>query len=78
MALSSPRLHWMTGNIIGVDGGELIGERRKLAASDLGRVSVWRAAFDRSRQRFLRFSGRAVFFVGVATGVGRMYLRIGP
>ncbi len=28
VALSSPRLHWMTGNIIGVDGGEMIGERR--------------------------------------------------
>jgi NAD(P)-dependent dehydrogenase (short-subunit alcohol dehydrogenase family) len=28
VALSSPRLYWMTGNVIGVDGGELIGERR--------------------------------------------------
>jgi enoyl-[acyl-carrier protein] reductase III len=28
VALASPRLHWMTGNVIGVDGGELIGERR--------------------------------------------------
>jgi enoyl-[acyl-carrier protein] reductase III len=27
VALSSPRLYWMTGNVIGVDGGELIGER---------------------------------------------------
>jgi hypothetical protein len=28
-ALSSPRLYWMTGNVIGVDGGEfLIGERK--------------------------------------------------
>ena len=28
VALASPRLHWMTGNTIGVDGGEMIGERR--------------------------------------------------
>ena len=28
VALSSPRLYWMTGNVIGVDGGELIGERK--------------------------------------------------
>jgi NAD(P)-dependent dehydrogenase (short-subunit alcohol dehydrogenase family) len=28
VALASPRLGWMTGNVIGVDGGELIGERR--------------------------------------------------
>jgi enoyl-[acyl-carrier protein] reductase III len=28
VALASPRLYWMTGNVIGVDGGELIGERR--------------------------------------------------
>lgn len=28
VALASPRLHWMTGNVIGVDGGELIGERK--------------------------------------------------
>jgi enoyl-[acyl-carrier protein] reductase III len=28
VALASPRLHWMTGNVIGIDGGELIGERR--------------------------------------------------
>jgi NAD(P)-dependent dehydrogenase (short-subunit alcohol dehydrogenase family) len=28
VALSSPRLHWMTGNVIGVDGGEQIGERK--------------------------------------------------
>jgi enoyl-[acyl-carrier protein] reductase III len=28
VALASPRLRWMTGNVIGVDGGELIGERR--------------------------------------------------
>ena len=27
VALSSPRLHWMTGNTIGVDGGELMGAR---------------------------------------------------
>ena len=27
VALASPRLHWMTGNTIGVDGGELIGTR---------------------------------------------------
>jgi enoyl-[acyl-carrier protein] reductase III len=26
--LSSPRLHWMTGNTIGVDGGELMGTRQ--------------------------------------------------
>jgi NAD(P)-dependent dehydrogenase (short-subunit alcohol dehydrogenase family) len=29
VALASPRLHWMTGNVIGVDGGEAIGERRQ-------------------------------------------------
>jgi NAD(P)-dependent dehydrogenase (short-subunit alcohol dehydrogenase family) len=29
VALASPRLHWMTGNIIGVDGGEMMGERRQ-------------------------------------------------
>jgi NAD(P)-dependent dehydrogenase (short-subunit alcohol dehydrogenase family) len=28
VALASPKLHWMTGNVIGVDGGELIGERK--------------------------------------------------
>ena len=28
VALASPRLYWMTGNAIGVDGGEGIGERR--------------------------------------------------
>lgn len=28
VALASPQLHWMTGNVIGVDGGEAIGERR--------------------------------------------------
>ena len=28
VALASPQLHWMTGNVIGVDGGELIGERK--------------------------------------------------
>lgn len=28
VALASPRLHWMTGNVIGIDGGELIGERK--------------------------------------------------
>ena len=28
VALASPRLRWMTGNTIGVDGGEGIGERR--------------------------------------------------
>jgi NAD(P)-dependent dehydrogenase (short-subunit alcohol dehydrogenase family) len=28
VALASPRLYWMTGNVIGVDGGELIGERK--------------------------------------------------
>jgi enoyl-[acyl-carrier protein] reductase III len=27
VALASPRLGWMTGNVIGVDGGEMIGER---------------------------------------------------
>ena len=26
--LASPRLHWMTGNVIGVDGGELMGSRQ--------------------------------------------------
>jgi NAD(P)-dependent dehydrogenase (short-subunit alcohol dehydrogenase family) len=29
VALSSPRLYWMTGNTIGVDGGEMIGSRRQ-------------------------------------------------
>jgi len=28
IALASPRLHWMTGNVIGVDGGEATGARR--------------------------------------------------
>ena len=28
VALASPRLHWMTGNVIGVDGGEMIGARQ--------------------------------------------------
>jgi enoyl-[acyl-carrier protein] reductase III len=28
VALTSPRLYWMTGNTIGVDGGEMIGSRR--------------------------------------------------
>ena len=28
MALASPRLHWMTGNTIGVDGGEAVGSRQ--------------------------------------------------
>jgi enoyl-[acyl-carrier protein] reductase III len=28
VALSSPLLYWMTGNVIGVDGGELVGERK--------------------------------------------------
>ena len=28
IALASPRLYWMTGNTIGVDGGELMGTRR--------------------------------------------------
>ena len=28
VALASPRLHWMTGNTIGVDGGELMGSRK--------------------------------------------------
>lgn len=29
IALASPHLHWMTGNTIGVDGGEAIGARRE-------------------------------------------------
>ena len=29
VALASPRLYWMTGNTIGVDGGEMIGSRRQ-------------------------------------------------
>jgi enoyl-[acyl-carrier protein] reductase III len=33
VALASPRLHWMTGNTIGVDGGEAIGSRQ-LGPSD--------------------------------------------
>jgi enoyl-[acyl-carrier protein] reductase III len=28
VALASPKLRWMTGNVIGVDGGELIGSRQ--------------------------------------------------
>jgi enoyl-[acyl-carrier protein] reductase III len=28
VALASPRLHWMTGNTIGIDGGEMMGARR--------------------------------------------------
>jgi enoyl-[acyl-carrier protein] reductase III len=28
VALSSPKLYWMTGNTIGVDGGEMMGARR--------------------------------------------------
>ncbi len=28
VALASSRLHWMTGNVIGVDGGEMIGARQ--------------------------------------------------
>jgi NAD(P)-dependent dehydrogenase (short-subunit alcohol dehydrogenase family) len=28
VALSSPRLYWMTGNTIGIDGGEMMGSRR--------------------------------------------------
>jgi len=27
IALASPKLYWMTGNTIGVDGGELMGTR---------------------------------------------------
>jgi NAD(P)-dependent dehydrogenase (short-subunit alcohol dehydrogenase family) len=29
VALASPRLRWMTGNVIGVDGGEFIGTRQE-------------------------------------------------
>jgi NAD(P)-dependent dehydrogenase (short-subunit alcohol dehydrogenase family) len=29
VALASPRLHWMTGNVLGVDGGEMMGARRE-------------------------------------------------
>jgi NAD(P)-dependent dehydrogenase (short-subunit alcohol dehydrogenase family) len=29
VALSSPKLYWMTGNTIGVDGGEMMGARRE-------------------------------------------------
>jgi hypothetical protein len=28
VALAAPGTHWMTGNTIGVDGGELMGARR--------------------------------------------------
>jgi NAD(P)-dependent dehydrogenase (short-subunit alcohol dehydrogenase family) len=28
IALASPHLYWMTGNVLGVDGGELMGSRR--------------------------------------------------
>jgi enoyl-[acyl-carrier protein] reductase III len=31
VALASPKLYWMTGNVIGVDGGEAIGSRREEA-----------------------------------------------
>jgi enoyl-[acyl-carrier protein] reductase III len=31
VALAAPGLHWMTGNAIGVDGGELIGSRQNYA-----------------------------------------------
>jgi NAD(P)-dependent dehydrogenase (short-subunit alcohol dehydrogenase family) len=31
VALSDPRLYWMTGNTIGVDGGELMGSRADVA-----------------------------------------------
>jgi NAD(P)-dependent dehydrogenase (short-subunit alcohol dehydrogenase family) len=34
VALASPKLHWMTGNVIGVDGGELIGERKSSPTGD--------------------------------------------
>jgi NAD(P)-dependent dehydrogenase (short-subunit alcohol dehydrogenase family) len=27
VALASPLTHWMTGNVIGVDGGEVMGQR---------------------------------------------------
>jgi enoyl-[acyl-carrier protein] reductase III len=33
VALSDPRLYWMTGNTIGVDGGELMGSRADVAKS---------------------------------------------
>ena len=29
VALASPKLYWMTGNVIGVDGGEMMGARRE-------------------------------------------------
>jgi NAD(P)-dependent dehydrogenase (short-subunit alcohol dehydrogenase family) len=29
VALASPRLYWMTGNTIGVDGGEAVGARQQ-------------------------------------------------
>jgi NAD(P)-dependent dehydrogenase (short-subunit alcohol dehydrogenase family) len=32
VALASPRLHWMTGNILGVDGGEMMGSRSEARA----------------------------------------------
>jgi enoyl-[acyl-carrier protein] reductase III len=28
VALASPRLYWMTGNVIGIDGGEMMGARK--------------------------------------------------
>jgi NAD(P)-dependent dehydrogenase (short-subunit alcohol dehydrogenase family) len=33
VALASPRTHWMTGNVIGVDGGEVMGSRE---SADIG------------------------------------------
>ncbi|HET7678311.1 MAG TPA: SDR family oxidoreductase [Candidatus Limnocylindrales bacterium] len=36
VALASPRLYWMTGNSIGVDGGELIGTRQNYPLDDKG------------------------------------------
>ena len=33
IALASPRLHWMTGNTIGVDGGEMMGARSEARAT---------------------------------------------
>jgi NAD(P)-dependent dehydrogenase (short-subunit alcohol dehydrogenase family) len=37
VALASPKLGWMTGNAIGVDGGELVGARQTYAEDGTAR-----------------------------------------
>ena len=50
VALTTPGTHWMTGNVIGVDGGEVMGNRvgRRL---DLTRSVGSRVAADRTSRR---------------------------